>query len=76
MYPPLIIGNWKMNGNVEFARDLAAEIIDRSQVNSLKGQVVLCPSFVHLTLVRHRLLGTNIALGAQDCHWADQGAYT
>jgi triosephosphate isomerase (TIM) len=76
MYPPLIIGNWKMNGNIEVARDLAAEIVDRAQATPLKTQIVLCPSFVHLALVRHRLLGTNIALGAQDCYFAHQGAYT
>jgi len=76
MYPPLIIGNWKMNGNIEFARDLTADIVDRAQATPLKGQIILCPSFVHLSLVMHRLLGTKIALGAQDCHFTDQGAYT
>lgn len=76
MYPPLIIGNWKMNGNIEAARDLAAEIVDRAQITPLKAQIVLCPSFIHLALVRQRLLGTNIALGAQDCHFTDQGAST
>jgi triosephosphate isomerase len=76
MYPPLIVGNWKMNGTVQSVRDLAADIVARTQATSLKSQIVLCPSFAHLSLVNHRLLGTKIGLGAQDCHFLQSGAYT
>jgi triosephosphate isomerase len=38
--------------------------------------VVLCPSFVSLGEVGKILKGTKIKLGAQDCFWESQGAYT
>ncbi|MEP7200225.1 MAG: triose-phosphate isomerase, partial [Chloroflexota bacterium] len=39
-------------------------------------EVVVCPPFVALAAVADRLRGTRIAVGAQNMHWADTGAYT
>lgn len=75
MHPPLIIGNWKMYGTAQKARDLAADLAGY-RGEGLQSQMVVCPPFVYLPIVRHRLLGTKIALGAQDCHFLDQGPHT
>jgi triosephosphate isomerase len=37
---------------------------------------VLCPPFVSLDVVRQRVLGTNILVGAQNAYWEPKGAYT
>jgi triosephosphate isomerase len=37
---------------------------------------VICPPFVALSAVGVALQGTTVALGAQNMHWADSGAYT
>ena len=38
--------------------------------------VVLCVPFTHLTTAVKAARGTRIAIGAQNCHFADKGAYT
>ena len=39
-------------------------------------ECVVCPTFVSLATVCETLRGSNIAVGAQNVHWADSGAYT
>ncbi|MBI2637209.1 MAG: triose-phosphate isomerase [Parcubacteria group bacterium] len=38
--------------------------------------MVLCPSFTELAAVRDVIEGSGVALGAQDCFWEEQGAFT
>ncbi len=40
------------------------------------AQVVLCPPFTQLAAAQMVLNGTEIDLGAQDCHYKDEGAFT
>jgi triosephosphate isomerase len=37
---------------------------------------VVCPPYVAIPGVQAALAGTDVAVGAQDVHWEDQGAYT
>ena len=64
---PLIVANWKCNpAGYREAKRLFAE------VKNLRA--VICPPFVYLSLFfRGR---RKCALGAQDCFWAEKGAYT
>ena len=39
-------------------------------------EVVVCPPFTALQAVGEVIKGSGILLGAQDVHWADEGAYT
>lgn len=39
-------------------------------------EMVLCPPFTALAAVAGELAGTGIALGAQNCYWEKEGAYT
>jgi triosephosphate isomerase len=49
----------------------------RAQLASVTTvEVVVCPPFIALTSVAERLQGSRIAVGAQNMHWADKGAYT
>jgi triosephosphate isomerase len=76
MRPPLIAGNWKMNGLLREARGLAEGL--RKELGTLNGgpEVVVCPPFLALAEVRAALEGSSLRLGAQDMHWEAKGAYT
>jgi triosephosphate isomerase (TIM) len=73
----LIAGNWKMNRTVPEALTLAREV--KGMVSSVVGErmeVALAPPFVSLLAVAAELLGTEVRLAAQNCHWEASGAYT
>jgi triosephosphate isomerase len=76
MRPPLIAGNWKMNGTLKEARDLAAGL--RKELAGLSGgpDVLVFPPFLALAAVKEQLEGGPIKMGAQDVHWEPKGAYT
>ncbi|OGZ33052.1 MAG: triose-phosphate isomerase [Candidatus Portnoybacteria bacterium RBG_13_40_8] len=60
---PLIVANWKMNpSSLAEARKLFNEI--------RKTNAVICPPFVYISAFKY------IQLGAQDCCWKEEGAYT
>jgi triosephosphate isomerase len=72
---PLIVGNWKMNRTVSEGVALTNEL--RSRLAELEHvDVAICPSFTSLDAVGRALEGSSIALGAQDCFWEGQGAFT
>ncbi len=72
---PLIAGNWKMNNTVAESVALARELMPR--VNGLERvEVAVCPPATALYAVGDALLGSNVALGAQDVFWEESGAYT
>lgn len=75
----LIAGNWKMNTDVPagqaLARSVAAEL-DRSDADFSDVDVAVCPPFTHLQAVGEALNGSAVALGAQDVHAEEEGAYT
>jgi triosephosphate isomerase len=76
---PLVIGNWKMNPqSLSLAKKLATEVKTKLQKSPNNGvNVVLAPSFVHLTEVRDVLgKAKNFSLGAQTVNHAKLGAYT
>jgi len=76
MRKPILAGNWKMNKTpaeaVEFVRALQPKLAPYlSQV-----ETVVCPPFVCLSVVADALAGVKIGVGAQNMHWAANGAYT
>jgi triosephosphate isomerase len=74
MRRPLVAGNWKMNTSYREAEALARGVRDRAA--GYPAEVVLCPPFVWLDLVRGVLAGTDLKLGAQDVFWEESGPYT
>ena len=76
MRPPLIAGNWKMNGLVKEARDLATGLRKEIGTNAGGPDVLVCPPFLSLAAVRDVLEGSPIKIGAQDVHWEAKGAFT
>jgi len=72
---PILAGNWKMFMTAAPAKELAAALAETvGQVDDV--DVVLIPSFTVLGEVREAIAGANIGLGAQNCHFAEKGAFT
>lgn len=74
MRRPIIAGNWKMNNTIAQTKELLTQLIPK--VKDAKCEVVVCVPFTDLHTAGEMIKGTNIALGAQNVHWADQGAFT
>ena len=70
----IIAGNWKMNKNRIEAEQLITELIPL--VKGAKNTVIICVPFTDLCKAVKLTKGTNIHVGAQNCHWKDSGAYT
>ena len=75
MRKPIIAGNWKLNKTPHEAILLVDEL-KRELVDSTGVDIVVCPPFVDLTDVSDALVDHDIALGAQNVFWEDNGAFT
>ncbi len=72
----LIAGNWKMNESLKSAKALANEVKDISASNFDHLDILVCPPFPLLLPVLESITGSNVDLGAQDCHFNEKGAHT
>ena len=71
----VVAGNWKMNTSVAEARALASEL--RESIGFMEDvERVLCPPFPYLALVREIMVGSSIAVGAQNMSEHEKGAFT
>ena len=70
----IIAGNWKMNKNRVEAEQLITELIPL--VADTKNTVIICVPFTDLCKAVKLTKGTNVHVGAQNCHWKESGAYT
>lgn len=70
----VIAGNWKMNKTPAEAKELISAIAPL--VKDAGCEVVACTPFVDLASAQEAAAGTNIQIGAENCHWEKSGAYT
>ncbi len=70
----IVAGNWKMNLSFEEGKNLTEEIVERN--SSENCEVILIPSFIHLTGVQRIADGYSVKLGSQNNHHKESGAYT
>lgn len=70
----VIAGNWKMNLDRKAAKDLIEEM--KPLVSGMSCEIVVCVPFTDLEVVGTAIKGTEIRLGAQNCHYAPSGAFT
>jgi len=75
MRRPMIAGNWKMYNDVNEAATLVADI-KRVLFDVENVDIVVIPPFVDLSDVGEMLIESNISLGAQNCFWEAEGAFT
>lgn len=70
----VIAGNWKMNKTPSEAKALITEL--KPLVANADCDVVICVPYVDLQVALEETAGTNIKVGAENCHWAANGAFT
>lgn len=71
----LIVGNWKMHLNTHQASLLLHKLSEKIAIHR-DVEVVLCPSFLALQSLSLQINYRQFKLGAQNCYWRDEGAYT
>ena len=74
MRKKIIAGNWKMNmlpnEAIQFIKELAP------LVKNTENEVILCVPYIDLFYALLTAQNTNIKIGAQNMHFAENGAYT
>lgn len=71
----LIVGNWKMHLNTHQASVLVHKLSEKVAVHN-DVQTVLCPSIMVLQSLSLQINHRQFKLGAQNCYWRDEGAFT
>lgn len=75
MRQPLVMGNWKLNGNQAFTAKLITEL--SHQLAQVKGcTIAIAPPAVYLSQAAKAIANTVITLGAQNMDCNLSGAYT
>lgn len=71
----LIAANWKMFKTPEetaaFFEQFLPLVADHK-----RDEIVVCPPFIDLQVAVGAVAGSNVAVGAQNVHWAKEGAFT
>ncbi|GEM_PF-657 len=70
-----LAGNWKMNHNAAETKAVLEEL--RAKLAGLEHiDLAICVPYTSLAAAVEALAGTGIAVGAQNVHWLDRGAFT
>jgi triosephosphate isomerase len=70
----LIAGNWKMHGGPASVQRFLEGLLVQTQPSG--PEIVICPPFTALPAAVMLASGSHLAIGGQNCHWEDKGAYT
>ena len=70
----IIAGNWKMIKTPKEAKELLNAITPL--VKDAGCEVIACVPYVDLATALEATEGTNVKIGAENCHWAESGAFT
>ncbi|WOB43601.1 triose-phosphate isomerase [Thermoleptolyngbya oregonensis NK1-22] len=76
MRKKVIAGNWKMYKTQAEAQEFLQGFLKHLTETPDDREVVLCVPYTDLWLLSKNLHGSRIRLGAQNIHWAAEGAYT
>ncbi len=74
MRQKIVAGNWKMNLDLDEGKELLINILDSELSDQV--QTIIIPPYIHLSNFKQMLSHTKLALGAQNCHQQDSGAFT
>ncbi|MEX1997202.1 MAG: triose-phosphate isomerase [Candidatus Andersenbacteria bacterium] len=74
---PLVVGNWKMELSYKATLETVTALKKLLKNIKVELDVVICPSFPMLAEVQVALgQSEKVALGAQNVHWEEKGAWT
>ncbi|NPA41871.1 MAG: triose-phosphate isomerase [Aquificae bacterium] len=71
----LIAANWKMHKTVSETQDYIKRFLKFVE-HPESREILLCPPFTSLYVAGQLLEGSGVKLGAQNCHYEKQGAFT
>ena len=75
--PPVIAGNWKMNGTsemvIQFSKNILKRVLDD---NAKRCEFIICPPAPLIPLLYESASQSAFLVGGQDCHSSESGAYT
>ena len=71
----LMAANWKMYKTPDQTRDFFRDFLPLVAGHD-RDEIVVCPPFVDLQAALESVKGSSVSIGAQNVHWANEGAYT
>ena len=71
----LVAGNWKMNGSSVACAKLVDGILAGMPLSD-SVKLIICPPYLYLDKIAHKLTETSLSLGAQNVSQYGSGAYT
>ena len=75
MRTKLIAANWKMYKTPDQTRDFFRDFLPLVSGHT-RDEIVVCPPFLDLAAALEAAKGSNVAIGAQNVHWKEEGAFT
>jgi triosephosphate isomerase len=73
---PLFAANWKMHKSPAQAGEYVRAFWAAAEALIPRADIALCAPFVDLETLRNELAPSRVKIGAQDCYWEPQGAFT
>ena len=71
----IIGGNWKCNGTLQSVKDLIKDVLNKSEFDQARLEVVVAPVSIHIASVK-ALLNENIKVACQNVSQTGKGAFT
>ena len=71
----MIAANWKMYKTPDQTRDFFRDFLPQVAGHT-RDEIVVCPPYVDLAAGIEAAKGSNVAIGGQNVHWKDEGAFT
>jgi len=71
----LIAANWKMYKTPDQTREFFWDFLPLVAGHT-RDEIVVCPPFLDLPAALEAAKGSNVAIGAQNVHWKEEGAFT
>lgn len=75
MRTKVIAANWKMYKTPDQTRDFFRDFLPLVG-DQTRDEIVVCPPFLDLPAALESAKGSNVAVGAQNVHWKEEGAFT
>ena len=75
MRKKVMAANWKMYKTPDQTREFFPDFLPMVPGHD-RDEIVVCPPFIDLPAALEAAKGSNVAIGAQNVHWKEEGAFT
>jgi len=75
MRTKVIAANWKMYKTPDQTRDFFRDFLPLVAGHT-RDEIVVCPPYIDLANAMEATKGSNVAIGGQNVHWKEEGAFT